>query len=55
MFKNFFSVNRAVYELMCENMVLPDRPHLATSYSTEKMQFECGIPKVKIQTHIHDI
>jgi hypothetical protein len=28
-FNNFFSENRAVYEIMWENMVQPDRPQMA--------------------------
>jgi hypothetical protein len=37
------------------NIVQPDTPLMAISYKTAKMQFECGIPKAKIQTQIHDI
>ena len=38
-------------------MVQPYRPQMAISYTynIEKMQFECGIPKAKIQTQIYDI
>jgi hypothetical protein len=28
MFNNFFSKNRATYEVMWKNMVLPDRPQM---------------------------
>ena len=30
---NPFSDNRAVYEIMCKNIVQPDRPHMAISTS----------------------
>ena len=50
MFNNVFPVHRAVYEIMCVNAVQPDRPRMAISYNTENMQFECAIPKAKIQT-----
>jgi hypothetical protein len=38
MFNNFFSENRAVYEMMWKNMVEPDR--LQTT--TRRMRFACG-------------
>ena len=46
MFNNFFSENRAVYELMWKNMVEPDRPHM-TMWC---MRFACWITK-NIDTH----
>jgi hypothetical protein len=32
MFKNIFSENSAVYEIMWENVVEPDRPQMTTQY-----------------------
>jgi hypothetical protein len=38
---NLFSDNRAVYEIMWKNIVLPDRPHV----TTWRMRISCWIPK----------
>jgi len=37
----FFSENRAVYEIMCKNIVDPDRPQMIIW----RMRLACGIPK----------
>jgi hypothetical protein len=42
MFNNFFSENRAVYEIMCNNMVETDRPQI----TIRSMRFACLITKV---------
>ena len=33
MFNNFFSENRAVFEIVWKNMIQPDRPQMTVSYS----------------------
>jgi len=51
-----FSENHAIYEIMWDNMVEPDRPHSTISYGAVEMRFACRIPKTKIQTpHAHNI
>jgi hypothetical protein len=40
-FNNFFSENRAVYEIMWNNTVELDRPHM----TTWRMSIACWIPK----------
>jgi hypothetical protein len=42
MFSNFFSENRAFYEVIWKNMVEPDRPHDNTVWP---MRFSCWISK----------
>ena len=45
MFGNFFPPeNRAVYEIMWENMVVPDMPQMAIKF---------GISKARTHTHTH--
>jgi hypothetical protein len=39
--KGFFSENRAVYELMWKNMVVPERPQL----TVWRMRIACWIPE----------
>ena len=40
-FSNFFSENRAVYEIMCKNTVQPGRPQM----TIWRMRVACQIPK----------
>ena len=46
MFNNFFFENLAVYEIMWENVVEPDRPQV----TVWRMRIACWIPKA---TNIH--
>jgi len=43
MFNNFFSENRALYEIMWKNMVQPDVQQITVRYITEKMRLACRI------------
>jgi len=56
MFGSFFPNNRAVYEIMWKNMVIPDRPQATVSQDAEK----CDLPSGKLgrdyrQTHTCNI
>ena len=37
LFKNYFSENRAIYGIMWENMVEPDRPQMTMECGAENM------------------
>jgi hypothetical protein len=45
---HIFSENHAIYEMMCKNVVQPDRPQVKIKCVAEKMQFACRITKVRM-------
>jgi len=47
----FFSENRAVYEVMWDNMVQPHRQQLTIQYGAEKVRFACRVTKARTQKH----
>ena len=50
LFNNFFSENRAVYEIMSKNVVEPERPQMATW----RMRVACWITNAR-DTHIQNM
>jgi hypothetical protein len=48
---HIFSENRAVYEIMLENVVGPNMPQVTICWSTETVRFA----KARIRAHVHDI
>jgi hypothetical protein len=51
-FNNFFPEDRAVYEIVWENVVEPDRPQMTLK---RRMRFAARITKVRIQTQTENI
>ena len=47
----FFPENRAVYEVMWDNMVQPHRQQLTIQYGAEKVRFACRVTKARTQKH----
>ena len=47
----FFFENRAIYEIMGENIVHPDSPYMRTLYGAENMRFAWRLTKARLETH----
>jgi len=47
----FLSEIRAVCEIMCKNVIEPDRPQMTIHTDAEKMQFAFRITKARTDTH----
>jgi len=50
-----FSVNLAIYEIMWEDVLQPDRPHMTTKRCEETVPFARRITEAKKKNHTHDI
>ena len=51
MFKNFFFLNRTIYETLWKNTVQPDRPQM----TVWRMRIACWIPKFKFVWMHHGV
>ena len=51
MFNNYFSLNRAVCEIMWKNIVQPGRPQMTVQYGA--CALHAGYPR--LQTHTHNM
>ena len=52
---NFFNENCAVYEIMCQNVVQPDRPQMTKQYGAGKMRFAFQMTNASTQAHSRNL